>query len=169
MNFWLFFWLFLKASLFSTGGLGNLPFLHTDLIPLGWASEEDFLTAIAVGQLSPGPSGIWSVSLGYLSLGWVGATLALVALTLPTLLVLPLESLYQRMEHLTTIRNFSRGLTLAVAGVSFFIAFLLAKSAVGGWTQGLIATGALGLAASRKVPVILILVLAAVAGLLLYS
>ena len=49
----LFFWEFLKASLFSTGGLGNLPFLHKDLIALGWATESDFITALAVGQVSP--------------------------------------------------------------------------------------------------------------------
>ena len=65
-----FFLIFLKASLLSFGGLGNLPFLHTDLIALGWAQESDFLTAIAVGQMSPGPTGLWSISLGYLIYSW---------------------------------------------------------------------------------------------------
>ncbi len=168
MNFWLYFWLFLKASLFSTGGLGNLPFLHTDLIRLSWATEEDFLTAIAVGQLSPGPSGIWSVSLGYLTWGWLGAAAALVALSLPTLLIIPLESLYQRMEHLSGVRNFSRGLTLAVAGLSFYIAFILGQNALTNWIQGGIALAGLGLALTRKVPVVVILGAAAAAGMLLF-
>ena len=50
MNALIYFLLFFKASLFSTGGLGNLPFLNQDLIDLGWATPSDFLTAIAVGN-----------------------------------------------------------------------------------------------------------------------
>ena len=80
MNPAIYFWLFLKASLLSIGGTGNLPFLTEDLIPLGWAQPADFLTAIAVGNLSPGPNGLWSVSLGYLTFGWTGAALAFLAL-----------------------------------------------------------------------------------------
>ena len=75
-----FFLIFLKASLLSFGGLGNLPFLLSDLIALGWAQESDFLTAIAVGQMSPGPTGLWSISLGYLIYSWPGAVLSLIAL-----------------------------------------------------------------------------------------
>jgi chromate transporter len=168
MNFWLYFWLFLKASLFSTGGLGNLPFLHTDLPPLGWAREEDFITAIAVGQVSPGPNGLWSVSLGYLSFGWTGAVLALLALCLPPLLVLVLASFYNRMEHLTAVQNFSRGLSLGVVGLTFFIAFSLSRTAVTDWASGLIVLGALGLGMARRIPVILVLAVAAGVGIWVY-
>src|SRR5512142_3187987 len=95
----LFFITFLKASLLSTGGLGNLPFLHQDLIALGWAQPSDFVTAIAVGNVSPGPTGLWSVSLGYLTYGWTGAILALVALSLPPLSILAIAAFYSRIEH----------------------------------------------------------------------
>jgi len=109
MNLLLFFWLFLKASLLSFGGLGNLPFLHKDLIDLGWAQESDFVTAIAVGQLSPGPTGLWSLSLGYLTAGWLGAGLALVALSLPTLLILVVASFYNRLEKLPSVKALPGG------------------------------------------------------------
>src|SRR5450759_3878150 len=99
MNPITFFWLFLKASLLSTGGFGNLPYLHQDLIGLGRATEADFLTAIAVGQLSPGPNGVWSISLGYLTLGWLGAALAMLALSLPPLLALGVAAVYNRVER----------------------------------------------------------------------
>ena len=168
MNLWLYFWLFLKASLFSTGGVGNLPFLHTDLPPLGWAAEEDFITAIAVGQVSPGPSGLWSVSLGYLTYGWTGAGLALLALCLPPLLVMALATFYNRMEHLRPVQNFSRGLSLGVVGLAFFIAYSLSRSAVTDWPGVLIAAGALGLGMVKRVPVIVVLLLAALAGLFFY-
>ncbi len=166
---WLFFWLFLKASLFSTGGLGNLPILHQDLIGMGWAVEDDFLTALAVGQVSPGPTGLWSISLGYLLLGWAGAGLAVLALLIPPMLVLVLAHFYHRLEHLRSVQDFSRGLSLGVVGLALTVSIGLAGSAVVDWRGALIAGGALALVLSRRVPVIVILVVAALIGILLYG
>jgi len=168
MNVLLYFWLFLKSSLLSTGGLGNLPFLHKDLIALGWASEPDFVTALAVGQISPGPSGLWSISLGYLTFGWPGSVLALTALTLPLLLILVVAAFYNRFEKQPAVQNFTRGLGLGVVGLTLAVTFGLAHSMIVDWRGVAIALGALGLALSKRVPVILILALAALAGLLLY-
>src|SRR6185436_8378534 len=84
----LFFWLMFKASLFSTSGSGNLPILHQDLLARGWATDRNFAESLAIGQISPGPSGLWVISLGYLLDGLRGALLTLVAITLPPLLVL---------------------------------------------------------------------------------
>lgn len=168
MNLWLLFWLFLKASLFTTGGMGNLPILHRDLIGMGWAGEADFLTALAVGQISPGPTGLWSISLGYLVYGWAGALLALAALTLPPLLVLVLAHFYNRLEHLRSVQDFSRGLSLGVVGLALTVSLGLAVSAITDWRAGLIALGALGLALSKRVPVMMILGVAAVVGILIY-
>jgi chromate transporter len=164
----MYFWLFLKGSLLSTGGLGNLPFLHKDLLSLGWASESDFITAIAVGQVSPGPSGLWSISLGYLTFGWLGAGLALVALTLPPLLIVGVAAIYNRIEKAPGVQNFSRGLALGVIGLTLAVALGLARSAIIDWRSWIIAICALGLALSKRVPIVLILVMAAVAGCLLY-
>jgi chromate transporter len=164
-----YLWLFFKASLLSTGGLGNLPFLHKDLIDLGWAKESDFVTAIAVGQVSPGPTGLWSISLGYLTYGWVGAGLALIAVSLPPLTVLLLASFYSRIEKLTAVQDFTRGLTLGVIGLTLAVALGLAGSTVTDWRGVLIAAGALGLAISKRVPIFLILILAALAGVLFYG
>ncbi len=165
----LYFWLFLKASLFSTGGSGNLPFLHTDLIALGWAQEQDFLTALAVGQISPGPTGLWSISLGYLTYGWGGAAFALLALSLPTLLVLLVASAYNRMEKLPAVQDFSRGLSLGVVGLTISVAFILANSAIIDWKSVVICLAALGLAYTNRLPMIVILIFAGVLGLLVYG
>src|ERR1700724_1167133 len=95
----IYFLLFLKASLFSTGGFSNLPSLHQDLIANGWAVDAQFGTSIAIGQISPGPNGLWVISLGYLTYGYLGAVLALVAITLPPLLVLPVAAVYNRIQQ----------------------------------------------------------------------
>lgn len=169
MSWLLYFWLFLKASLLSTGGLGNLPFLQKDLSALGWAHETDFVTALAVGQLSPGPTGLWSISLGYLTFGWLGAGLALAALSLPPLLVLGITAFYHRLENQPTVQDFTRGLALGVVGLTLAVAWSLAGSTITDWRGVLIAAIALGLAFSKRVPVIIILALAALAGIGLFG
>jgi chromate transporter len=169
MNPLTFFWIFFKASLLSLGGLGNLPFLHQDLIALGWAKESDFVTAIAVGQISPGPTGLWSISLGYLIFGWPGGVLATLALTLPPLLVLGVVALYNRIDKLPAVQGFVRGLSLGVVGLTVAVALGLADSTIVDWRGTVIAAAALGLTVSKRVPILLVLVLAAGAGLLLYG
>ncbi|MEI7844728.1 MAG: chromate transporter [Chloroflexota bacterium] len=169
MNIWLYFWLFLKGSLFSTGGLGNLPFLNGDLVSRGWATPSDFATAIAVGNLSPGPSGLWSVSLGYLTFGWLGAALALLALSLPPLLILWVSRSYDQIEHQPVVQDFTRGLGLGVIGLTLAVSWSLAVASIADWKSLLIMLGALFLALNRKVPIILILVLSALAGYLIFG
>ncbi len=169
MNLLDYFLLFLKASLLSTGGLGNLPFLHKDLMDLGWAQELDFLTAIAVGQVSPGPTGLWSISLGYLTFGWVGAALALAALSIPPLLTLLVEAFYNRLEARPAVQDFTRGLALGVVGLTLAVAAGLSRSVINDWRGIAIAAGALVLTMSQRVPVIVVLALAAVAGCLIYG
>lgn len=169
MNPLLYFWLFLKASLLSIGGLGNLPFLNKDLLALGWATPSDFLTAIAVGNLSPGPSGLWSVSLGYLTFGWLGAGLALAALSLPPLLILVVASFYNKIEHQHNVQDFTRGLGLGVVGLTLAVSLSLASASIVDWSGIIIMLCTLGLALSKKVPILVILILAALAGTLIYG
>lgn len=169
MNWILYFWFFLKGSLFSTGGFGNLPFLHEDLLAHGWATEADFVQALAVGNLSPGPNGLWTISLGYLSGGWLGAALSLLAITLPTLLILGVVALHRRVEDRPAVRNFTRGLSLGVVGLIIGVALTLFSSTVADWRGAAITAGALALALSKRVPVLLVLGAGAVAGWLLYG
>ena len=166
MNPLLYFWLFLKASLFSTGGFGNVPLLHDELIPRGWATEAQFVEAMAVGQVSPGPNGLWVVSFGYLTYGIRGALLALLALSLPPLLVLAVERLYRRVKEHPAVEGFVRGLALAVIGIFAIVLMRLVQSAGLNGRSLVILLGSLALSATRRVPVVVILGLAAVAGLL---
>ena len=164
-----YFLIFLKASLLSFGGLGNLPFLHADLIGLGWARESDFLTAIAVGQMSPGPTGLWTISLGYLTYGWPGAVLSLIALLTPPFLILALVAVYMRVDGNPIVTNFSSGLILGAIGLLLGTAWVLANSTItDAWTIA-IALAAAALALTKRVPTIAILLLAALAGVVIYT
>ncbi|HLZ63522.1 MAG TPA: chromate transporter [Ktedonosporobacter sp.] len=164
----LYFLLFLKASLFSTGGFANLPSLEQDLPERGWATQLNFQQAIVIGQLSPGPNGLWVVSLGYLTYGYLGALLALIAVTLPPLLVLAVEAGYNSIERQRWVKGMMRGISLAVVGISLTVAWSIISPSVIDWRSWLIAAAACALALTRRVPLLLILTLAGIAGYLLY-
>lgn len=161
--------LFIKASLFSSGGTSNLPSLHQDLLAAGWASDSYFGQSLAIGQISPGPNGLWVISLGYLSYGLAGASLALIAITIPPLLVLPLASGYDRIAQMNWVSALMRGVSLAIIGVTISVCWTILSRSSLDWRSILIATGACGLALTNRVNILVILALAALAGYLLYS
>ena len=163
-----YFLLFLKASLFSTGGFSNLPSLHQDLIGRGWAKESDFGQSIAIGQISPGPNGLWVVSMGYFTYGVLGAFLALIAIMLPPLLVLVLAAQYNRIEHQVRVQGAMQGVSLAVIGIQLSVAWTILHQPGVDWKGLGIGVCAFALALSRRVNVLLILALAGLAGYLLY-
>ena len=170
MNPLIYFLLFLKASLFSTGGLGNLPSLHQDLIANGWAAEAQFAQAIAVGQISPGPNGLWTISLGFLTFGYLGAILALLALSIPPFAVLAINAAHQRLQERPAVKGFMRGVSLAVVGLTLVTSVLLASSPdMRDWRAWLIALAAFGLSLSGRVNILIVLVAAGAIGFLFYG
>lgn len=160
--------LFFKASLFSTGGFSNLPSLHQDLLARHWAHESDFGQSIAIGQISPGPNGLWVISLGYFTYGVLGACCALVAITLPPLLVLAIERSYQRIERWPRSQGTLRGVSVAVIGLLLTVLWTILRQPGVDWKGWLIASGAFALALSRKVNIVVILALGGVVGYLVY-
>lgn len=161
------FWAVLQATLLSTGGFGNLPALHNETVTIRhWATERQFAEALVLGQVSPGPNGLWVVCLGYLLGGVGGGVLAALAVVLPPLLIVPVERWYRRVQHHPHVEGFVTGLGLAVVGVGVFVLGRVFIGTSGGawWARVLLACAAAGLMASRRVPFLLILVLAAFAG-----
>jgi len=166
-GFWLlYFWLFLKASLFSTGGLGNLPSLHADLLAKGLASNRQFAESLTIGQLSPGPNGLWVISLGYLTAGLPGSLLALLALTLPPLLILLVERGYRRVQDHPAAEGFVSGLSLAVMGVFAVALAGILHNAGFSLRTGVIACAAAALFLTRRFQLLGIIGLAGLAGVL---
>ena len=161
--------LFIKASLFSSGGISNLPSLHQDLLAEGWAVEANFGQSLAIGQISPGPNGLWVICLGYLTYGPVGALLALIAITIPPFLVLAIAAIYDRASKLNWVNALMRGVSLAVIGITLSVVWTILSRSSLDWRSLLIAAGACVLALTRRINLIIILLLAAGAGYLLYA
>lgn len=163
-----YLWLLLKASLFTTGGSGNMPILYQDLIPRGWATDRQFAEALAIGQISPGPTGLWVISFGYLTDGLRGALLALIAITLPPLLVLALDAVYQRTGKHPAVAGFVRGLSLAVIGIVLIVMLRLLQSTGIDLTSLSILAASLALGLVPRMPIVVVLGGAALLGILLH-
>jgi chromate transporter len=162
------FWIMFRAALLSTSGMGNLPIVHQDLLTRGWATDRQFAESLAIGQISPGPSGLWVISLGYFVDGLRGAALTLLAIAIPPLVVLLLVRFYGRFGNHPATQGFVRGLGLAVAGIFLVVLAGIMNSAGWTFTNLMIMLGTIGLAATRRVPVLVMLVLAALVGIALF-
>lgn len=167
MDWLTYFAVFLKACLLSTGGRGPFPYLYADFVTRGWATDATFAEALTVGEISPGPSGLWVISFGYLTGGWPGALLALIAVTLPPLFVLVVARIYERLKGFAATRGVLDGLVIGIVGAgAVVLANLFVGNGVNAVTVGIFAASA-GLAAWGRVPSWLVLAMAGLAGGLL--
>ena len=126
-------WFFTEAGAFVFGsGLAIVPFLHGGVVnDFQWLSERQFLDAVAVAMITPGPVVITVAFIGYLVAGPAGATVAAIAVFLPCYLFVIIPAKYfQRSIHDPRVRAFVDGVTAAAAGAIAGAAFVLGKRAV---------------------------------------
>ena len=162
------FLLFTEAGAFVFGsGLAIVPFLHGSVVAkLHWLSERQFLDAVAVAMITPGPVVITVAFIGYLVGGPLGAVLAALGVFLPCYLFVILPAKYfRRSIHHRGVRAFVEGVTAAATGAIAGAAFVLGRRAIVDLpTAGIaLATFAL-LASARALPEPLVIVAAGIAG-----
>jgi chromate transporter len=158
---------FLRASVFSLGGQSGLPLLREDLVRSGAVTDLQIIDGLVIGRLSTGPGGLYMVSIGYLAGGWLGGGLALAAIALPPLVILPASSyLRPRLTH-RRVNGLIRGLAFTTSGlvVATSLDLLISTGGADGpqlWQLGLAALAfAVGLEGKRH-PIFVVLVGAAV-------
>lgn len=164
------FLIFLKAAALGLGGYGSLPYLREDLVLAGLATDEQLIQSLAVGRLSTGPNGTYVVSLGYFVGGFAGATAALVASSLPPLVMVPLVAVARGRLLSAGFAGFSRGVLLAISGLllAFGLAFLAPQGVAGlAWWHLALGGGAMAVTIQGRVHPALLIALGTAAGLLL--
>ena len=140
---------FFRASMLSLGGMSALPLLRQDLVTTGYVTDQHLVESIAIGRLGTGPGGLYMVSLGYFALGWAGALIALCAVTIPPLAIVPAAALLRRQLLAAWMSGLVRGLTMATSGLVLTTVVLLIvpsgsnPGATAWWQLGLVALGAL--------------------------
>jgi chromate transporter len=133
---------FLKAGSLTFGsGLVIVPFLEKGLVQnTGWLDERQFLVAVAIGMISPGPVVITATFVGYLVAGLWGATVSTVGIFLPSFLfILIVAPLLIRHRAQPDVRGFVKGAYAAAIGTILGTSVLLGKIAIGDWLTALIA------------------------------
>ncbi|WP_448636501.1 chromate efflux transporter [Pedobacter panaciterrae] len=126
-------WFFLKAGAFVFGsGLAIVPFLHSGVVQeFGWLNEQEFLDAVAVAMISPGPVVITVAFIGYLAAGFPGACVAALATFLPCyLFTVALAPSFKRIAKNPSIKAFVDGITGAVIGALVGAVIIIATRAI---------------------------------------
>ncbi|MEA2419005.1 MAG: chromate transporter, partial [Thermoleophilaceae bacterium] len=167
-------WFFFKAGAFTFGsGLAIVPFLHSGLVDdFGWLTEQQFVDAVAMGLISPGPVVIMATFAGYLVFGFVGAVVATLCVFLPALLLVVLPGrVIRRHENHPRLLGFVKGATAAAAGAIAGASIVIGGDVIeSGWSV-VIAVVALVLLLQRKLKVSepVLVAAAAAVGLVAFS
>ncbi len=127
---WEIAWFFLKAGTFVFGsGLAIVPFLYGGLVnEYHWLTEKQFLDAVAVAMVTPGPVVITVGFIGYLIAGFWGAVVAALATFVPCYLftVIPAPWFKKHGKH-PGIKAFVDGVTAAAIGAIAGAVIVLAR------------------------------------------
>jgi chromate transporter len=162
---------FAEAGAFVFGsGLAIVPFLHAGVVrEFHWLDERQFLDAVAVAMITPGPVVITVGFIGHLVAGFAGAVIAALATFLPCYLftVFPAPH-FKRLSQNLSIRAFVDGVTAAATGAIAGAAFVLGRRAiVDVATAGIALAVILVLVRLKRVPEPLLIAAAGALGVLL--
>jgi chromate transporter len=167
------FWYFAEAGAFVFGsGLAIVPFLHGGVVgDFQWLSERQFLDAVAVAMITPGPVVITVGFIGYLVAGPFGAVLAALGVFLPCYLFVILPAKYfRRAVSDPRVKAFVDGVTAAATGAIAGAGFVLGRRAIIDVpTTALALLTLAALVWLKRAPEPLLILAAGVAGLALHG
>ncbi|MBI1943466.1 MAG: chromate efflux transporter [Betaproteobacteria bacterium] len=158
------------GSLVFGGGHVVLPMLRAEVVPPGWVSDGDFLAGYGMAQAVPGPLFTFAAYLGTVAKGepsgWLGGTLALVAIFLPGfLLALAPLPFWNVLRVKPAIRSVMSGINATVVGILLAALYdPIFTSAVRGPADFAVALAAFGLLMFWKLPPLWVVLFAAAGG-----
>ena len=162
---------FAKAGAFVFGsGLAIVPFLQQGVVQqFGWLNEHQFLDAVAVAMITPGPVVITVVFIGYLVAGILGATMAGIGIFLPVYLftIIP-APWFSRNRNNAQLKAFVQGATAAATGALGGAVIVLAYRAIYDLPTAAVALASLAVLWRFKVPEPILVTAAGAIGLIVW-
>ena len=167
------FWFFFKAGAFVFGsGLAIVPFLYGGVVGgYGWLDAQEFLDAVAVAMITPGPVVITTAFIGYLVAGFPGAVVAAIATFLPAYLLTVFPAPYfRKYGSRPALSAIVDGVTAAAIGAIIGAVIVLGRRAIIDLATFLLAIAALLILwkSPRRIPEPALVAGAAVVGLVLH-
>jgi chromate transporter len=162
---------FLKAGSLTFGsGLVIVPFLEQGLVhEYGWLDQREFLIAVAIGMISPGPVVITATFVGYLVAGFWGSLVSTVGIFLPSfILVLIAAPILARHRANANVQGFVKGAYGAAIGTILGACVLLGRIAIGDWLTALIGLASLAVLFRWKVSNPVLIATSAAVGLIAF-
>jgi chromate transporter len=162
---------FTKAGAFVFGsGLAIVPFLQQGVVhQFGWLTEQQFLDAVAVAMITPGPVVITVAFIGFLVAGLMGAVAAGVGIFLPVYLftIIP-APWFSRNRDNVQLKAFVQGATAAATGALSGAVVVLALRAIYDIPTAVIGLVTFGVLWRFKIPEPIVVAVAAVVGLIVW-
>lgn len=162
---------FTKAGLFVFGsGLAVVPFLYGGVVEhYHWLTQKQFLDAVAVAMITPGPVVITVAFIGYLVAGLAGASAAAVGVFLPVYLFVVIGApLFEKYGQNRLVKSFVSGVTAGATGAIAGALIILGRQSIYDLPTFLIAAGTLLVLVKFKIPEPILIVVAGALGLLLF-
>jgi chromate transporter len=128
-----FCWILIVVNALTIGGgFVMLPMLHKEFVEkYHWLTNQEFLDAIAMGQITPGPLTVMNAFIGYKIYGLIGAIMAMISTYLPCIIVVTLVAKYYYDYRESVIVNSSfKGIKPAVIGLLAAVAISLGKTSL---------------------------------------
>ncbi|MGG6237948.1 chromate efflux transporter [Nodosilinea sp. AN01ver1] len=164
--------LFLKLGAIGFGGpQAHIAMIHDEaVVRRGWMKEEQFLEGVAICEMLPGPASTQTgIYTGYLRAGQLGALVAGLCFIAPAFfIVLGLSWAYFRFQGVPQIEDLFLGISPVVIAIIFGFCWKLSKKAIKDWQGVAIAIAVLILSLAFRVNILLLFLLASLAGLALY-
>jgi chromate transporter len=162
---------FLKAGAFTFGsGLAIVPFLHQGVVvEHRWLNERQFLDAVAVGIITPGPVVITAAFVGYLVAGFWGSLVAASGVFLPVyFFVLFIGRYIIRYREHPVLRGFIKGATSAASGAIAGATVILGEGSIVDIPTAVIGAASVLILWRFKTPEPIVIAVAAIAGVILH-
>jgi chromate transporter len=171
MSNWLsIFWLFIRVNLLTTSGPASVGLIYKEAVG-ALLSENEFVEAVGFSSVLPGSDALQlAMFVGYAAGGVSGALAALLGSILPpTVLMLGVITILQRLRGEAWVGNFVRGLAPAVAALMVLVAWKVFRGEGGGSVEISIIIAAVSmLALIFKAPPTLVLFAAGIAGVIFF-
>jgi chromate transporter len=162
---------FTKAGAFVFGsGLAIIPFLQQGVVQqFGWLDEHQFLDAVAVAMITPGPVVITVAFIGFLVAGFAGAVMASIGIFLPVYFftILP-APWFKRHRNNPQLKAFVDGATAAATGAITGAVIILGARAITDLPTAIIGLVSLAVLWRFKIPEPIIVTISGLVGLILW-